>query len=67
MVLTREFVDLFEKHVPTMVTALVSVVGAVAMLLAIEPWIDVVSLGTAVHGFVATLCTAQPKLASTSE
>jgi ABC-type multidrug transport system fused ATPase/permease subunit len=45
VVLAREFVDFFEKHVPTMVTALVSIVGAVAMLLAIEPWIGVASLG----------------------
>jgi len=44
VVLAREFVDFFEKHVPTMVTALVSIVGAVAMLLAIEPWIGVASL-----------------------
>ena len=45
VVLAREFVDFFEKHVPTMVTALVSIVGAAAMLLAIEPWIGVASLG----------------------
>lgn len=45
VVLAREFVDFFEKHVPTMVTALVSIVGAVAMLLAIEPWIGAASLG----------------------
>ena len=45
VVLAREFVDFFEKHVPTMVTALVSIVGAVAMLLAIEPWIGIASLG----------------------
>src|SRR6201746_201233 len=45
VVLAREFVDFFEKHVPTMVTALVSIIGAVVMLLAIEPWIGVASLG----------------------
>ena len=45
VVLAREFVDFFEKHVPTMVTAFVSIIGAVVMLLAIEPWIGVASLG----------------------
>ena len=44
VVLAREFVDFFEKHVPTIVTALVSIVGAVAMLLVIEPWIGAAGL-----------------------
>ena len=44
-VLAREFVDFFEKHVPTIATALASIVGAAAMLLAIEPWIGVACLG----------------------
>jgi ABC-type multidrug transport system fused ATPase/permease subunit len=44
VVLAREFVDFFEKHVPTIVTALVSIVGAVVMLLVIEPWIGAASL-----------------------
>ncbi|MFP3747728.1 ABC transporter six-transmembrane domain-containing protein, partial [Achromobacter sp. SIMBA_011] len=34
VVLAREFVDFFEKHVPTIATALVSIIGAAAMLLA---------------------------------
>ncbi|MEN4946398.1 ABC transporter six-transmembrane domain-containing protein [Pseudomonas proteolytica] len=39
VVLARDFVDFFEKHVPTIATALVSIVGAAGMLLVIEPWI----------------------------
>lgn len=45
VVLAREFVDFFEKHVPTIATALVSIVGAAAMLLAIEPWVGLACLG----------------------
>lgn len=37
VVLAREFVDFFEMHVPTMVTAFASIVGASVMLLVIEP------------------------------
>ena len=44
VVLAREFVDFFEKHVPTIATALVSLVGAAVMLLAIEPWVGVACL-----------------------
>ncbi len=43
--LAREFVDFFEKHVPTMGTALASIVGAAVMLLVIEPWIGMACLG----------------------
>lgn len=43
-VLAREFVDFFEKHVPTIATALVSIVGAAIMLLVIEPWTGVACL-----------------------
>jgi hypothetical protein len=39
VVLAREFVDFFEKHVPIIATALASMFGAVAMLLAIEPMV----------------------------
>ncbi|WEL77927.1 ABC transporter six-transmembrane domain-containing protein [Pseudomonas sp. CBSPAW29] len=39
VVLARDFVDFFEKHVPIIATALVSIVGAAVMLLVIEPWI----------------------------
>ena len=39
VVLARDFVDFFEKHVPVIATALVSIVGAAAMLLVIEPWV----------------------------
>ncbi|MGH2423548.1 hypothetical protein EJ576_09720 [Pseudomonas sp. C 49-2] len=44
VVLAREFVDFFEKHVPTIATALVSIIGAAAMLLAIEPWVGLACL-----------------------
>ncbi|WP_026145281.1 ABC transporter six-transmembrane domain-containing protein [Pseudomonas asplenii] len=36
VVLARDFVDFFEKHVPIISTALVSIVGAATMLLVIE-------------------------------
>jgi len=36
VVLAREFVDFFEKHIPVIATAFASVVGAAVMLLAIE-------------------------------
>ena len=39
VVLARDFVDFFEKHVPVIATALVSIVGAAAMFLVIEPWV----------------------------
>lgn len=42
--LSREFVDFFEMHLPTAVTSLVSVFGAVIMLLALEFWVGVLSL-----------------------
>jgi hypothetical protein len=41
VVLAREFVDFFEKHVPILATSIVSVFGAVGMLLLIEPWVGV--------------------------
>ncbi|CRM34190.1 MULTISPECIES: ABC transporter six-transmembrane domain-containing protein [unclassified Pseudomonas] len=44
VVLARDFVDFFEKHVPTIATALVSIVGAAAMLLVIEPWVGLACL-----------------------
>ena len=44
VVLARDFVDFFEKHVPTIATALVSVVGAAGMLLVIEPWVGLACL-----------------------
>ena len=36
--LSRELVDFFEMHLPTLVTSLISMVGAVLMLLFIEFW-----------------------------
>lgn len=44
VVLAREFVDFFEKHVPIIATALVSIIGAAVMLLVIEPWIGLACL-----------------------
>jgi ABC-type multidrug transport system fused ATPase/permease subunit len=44
VVLAREFVDFFEKHVPTITTALVSMVGAAVMLVIIEPWVGCAAL-----------------------
>ena len=41
--LARQFVDFFEIQVPAFVTALVSVVGAVGMLLLLEPTIGLLS------------------------
>jgi len=39
VVLARDFVDFFEKHVPIIATALVSIIGAAGVLLVIEPWV----------------------------
>ncbi|HEY1845315.1 MAG TPA: ABC transporter six-transmembrane domain-containing protein [Buttiauxella sp.] len=47
--LSREFVDFFETHLPTLVTSVASVIGAVVMLLVIEFWAGVACL--AVLGF----------------
>ncbi|CAD5198681.1 ABC transporter six-transmembrane domain-containing protein [Pseudomonas sp. FEN] len=44
VVLAREFVDFFEKHVPIIATALVSIVGAAVMLLVIEHWVGLACL-----------------------
>lgn len=42
--LSRELVDFFEMHLPTLVTSLISMVGAVLMLLFIEFWTGLTSL-----------------------
>lgn len=42
--LSRELVDFFEHHLPTLVTSAFSIVGAVVMLLLIEFWSGVASL-----------------------
>lgn len=44
VVLAREFIDFFERHVPMIATALVSMVGAVGMLLFISPAIGAACL-----------------------
>ena len=41
--LSRELVDFFEMHLPTLVTSLISMVGAVLMLLFIEFWTGLAS------------------------
>lgn len=41
VVLARQFVDFFEMHVPMMVTAFASIVGASVMLLIIEPVVGI--------------------------
>jgi hypothetical protein len=45
VVLAREFIDFFEKHLPIMATAVVSLFGAAIMLVFIEPWVGIASLG----------------------
>ncbi|WP_274572196.1 ABC transporter six-transmembrane domain-containing protein [Neisseria leonii] len=42
--LARQFVDFFEEQLPTLITAVFSVVGSVVMLLAIEFWSGVIAL-----------------------
>lgn len=42
--LSRELVDFFEMHLPTLVTSLISMVGAVLMLLFIEFWTGLTNL-----------------------
>ncbi|WP_051081543.1 ABC transporter six-transmembrane domain-containing protein [Thiofilum flexile] len=42
--LSREFVNFFEHHLPTLITAAFSIIGAVVMLLFIEFWSGVVAL-----------------------
>lgn len=44
VVLAREFIDFFEKHLPVMATAVVSLFGAAVMLVVIEPWVGAASL-----------------------
>ena len=42
--LSREFVDFFELHLPIFITSLVSIVGALVMLLFLEIWVGVLGL-----------------------
>lgn len=59
MVLAREFVDFFEKHVPIIATALVSIIGAAVMLIVIEPWVGLACLGALVL-CITRCCHALP-------
>ncbi|MDG6300834.1 ABC transporter six-transmembrane domain-containing protein [Glaesserella parasuis] len=42
--LSREFVNFFEHHLPTLITSAFSIIGAVVILLLIEFWSGVVAL-----------------------
>lgn len=42
--LSRELVDFFELHLPTFITAVITIIGAVLMLLLLEFWAGVLSL-----------------------
>jgi len=44
VVLAREFVDFFERLLPTIATAVISILGAAAMLLALEPWVGLATV-----------------------
>jgi ABC-type multidrug transport system fused ATPase/permease subunit len=44
VVLAREFVDFFERLVPTIATAVISLFGAATMLLALEPWVGLATV-----------------------
>ncbi|MDG2916801.1 ABC transporter six-transmembrane domain-containing protein [Bisgaard Taxon 10/6] len=46
--LSREFVNFFEHHLPTLITSAFSIIGAVVMLLLIEFWSGVVALAIVV-------------------
>lgn len=62
VVLAREFVDFFEKHVPIITTALVSMVGAAIMLLLIELWVGIAALSVLLLGM-----TVLPRYARRNE
>ena len=62
VVLARDFVDFFEKYVPVIATALVSIVGAAVMLLVIEPWV-----GLACFTALVLCITLLPRFARRNE
>ncbi|EOT1172416.1 ABC transporter six-transmembrane domain-containing protein [Cronobacter dublinensis] len=53
--LSREFVDFFELHLPTLITSVASMVGAAVMLLLIEFWTGMLCL--AILGVLACFLT----------
>ncbi|CCJ85468.1 probable integral membrane protein NMA1777 [Cronobacter dublinensis 582] len=55
MTLSREFVDFFELHLPTLITSVASMVGAAVMLLLIEFWTGMLCL--AILGVLACFLT----------
>lgn len=62
VVLAREFVDFFERLLPTIATAVISILGAAAMLLALEPWVGLATV------IALLLCaTIAPDLSRRSE
>ena len=60
--LSRELVDFFENHLPTLITAAVSMAGAVLMLLIIEPWPGVAALAV-----MAVFALLVPRFAATND
>ncbi len=52
--LSRQFVEFFEEHLPTLITSLFSVMGSVMMLMVIEFWSGLLAL-VILLGFVAVL------------
>lgn len=60
--LSREFVNFFEEHLPTSVTSLVSVFGAIVMLLWLEFWVGILACG-----ILAFFLGVLPRFANISE
>ena len=60
--LSRELVDFFENHLPTLITAAVSMAGAVLMLLIIEPW-----PGAAALAVMAVFALLVPRFAAAND
>ncbi|WP_370546564.1 ABC transporter six-transmembrane domain-containing protein [Edwardsiella tarda] len=50
--LAREFIDFFERHLPLLMTSLIALIGAVTMLLVLEFWLGLASLGVMMLGFL---------------
>ena len=53
--MARQFVDFFEIQVPALITALVSIVGAVGMLLILEPFIGLLAAIALIFSVVGAL------------
>lgn len=57
--LAREFIDFFERHLPLLMTSLIALIGAVTMLLVLEFWLGLASLGMMMLGFLLLPAYAQ--------